>query len=119
MSTGSTQENLVKFGFVVPEIFSRKQRHTQRLTEYRNTHYNTTKHLRATFGQFLRIFSGFFRSICAQLVQIACNLHVIFAHFQRNFCANSAQILHFLRNFLQELVIINFAAVNVTCVSQV
>ena len=49
-------------------------------------------------GNFSPIFSGFISRICAKLVQFVRNLdklHAILAHFQRNFRANSAQILHF------------------------
>jgi len=45
----------------------------------------TTKHLRATFGQFFADFQRIFQ----------LNLCVILAHFQCSFRANSAQIFHF------------------------
>jgi len=51
-------------------------------------------------GNFLSIFSGFFSSICVQLMQIARNFSAFSAQFSCKFCANFA---FFPRNFPEGL----------------
>jgi len=55
----------------------------------------TKKHLRAAFAQFFADFSAQFARNLRKLRAILAHFSAIFAHFQRNFQANSAQILHF------------------------